>query len=193
MDRNPTINACLSAGLFAAVIWLMLTAPAVGEAQDSVRIVIDTRALTLKVIEGNQEKLSFINIAIGRYGADSDRRRGDNTTPLGRFTIGWITDDTSFHRFFGFNYPSKEYAQRAFQAGRLDRKTLDRIRQDIASGRVPPQDTVLGGYLGIHGTGRGDSKVHDEYNWTNGCVALTNEQIDVLTDWITIGTVVEIH
>lgn len=173
------------------ILGILLTSPASG--QGAVRVLVDTRALTLKVMEGDREKLSFSNIAIGRYGTDMIRRKGENTTPLGLFTIGWITDDTSFHRFFGFQYPSREYAERAYKAGYLDKKTWDRIRRDLAAGRLPPQNTVLGGYLGIHGIGSGDKKVHDQYNWTNGCIALTNEQIDRLTDWISVGTPVEIR
>ena len=47
--------------------------------------------------------------------------------------------------------------------------------------------------IGIHGIGNGDIEVHKEYNWTNGCVALTNEEIDELVKWINIGTPVEIR
>ena len=182
----------LSVSLCVAVIWILQTSLVSG-GQGMIRILIDTKALTLKVMQGDQETLTFSNIAIGRYGTDTDRRRGDNKTPLGYFTIAWITDDTSFHRFFGFRYPSKEYAERAFRAGRLDKKTWNTIRQAFASGRLPPQDTVLGGNLGIHGIGRGNVNVHEQYNWTNGCIALTNDQVDRLTKWISVGTSVEIR
>ena len=175
-----------------AVIWILLS-PLVSAGQDMIRILIDTKALTLKVMQGDQETLTLSNIAIGRYGADTDRLRGDNKTPLGHFTIAWITDDTSFHRFFGFRYPSKEYAERAYRAGRLDKKTWNTICQAFASGSLPPQNTVLGGNLGIHGIGKGDIEVHKQYNWTNGCIALTNEQVDRLTKWIRVGTSVDIR
>ena len=179
-----------------AVVWILLTPPvSVGQdsSLDDIRIVIDTKALTLQVLQGNREILSFPDIAIGRYGTSTDRRKGDGTTPLGHFFIGWITEETSFHRFFGFRYPNKEYAERAFQAGRLDQKTLDKIRRALAAGRLPPQNTILGGNLGIHGIGVGDINVHRQYNWTNGCIALTNDQIDRLTVWIRVGTPVEIR
>lgn len=35
--------------------------------------------------------------------------------------------------------------------------------------------------------------MHREYNWTNGCVALTNEEIDRLVEWVDVGTLVEIR
>jgi murein L,D-transpeptidase YafK len=184
------------AGISAVVVWILLTSlVSFGQdnSLDNIRIVIDTKALTLQVLEGDREMLTFKDIAIGRYGTSLNRRRGDNKTPLGHFNISWITDNTSFHRFFGINYPNKEYAERAFRAGHLDQKTWDKIRQALASGRLPPQNTILGGNLGIHGIGQGDTEVHKQYNWTNGCIALTNDQIDILTDWIRIGTPVEIR
>ncbi|NOR26789.1 MAG: L,D-transpeptidase family protein [Desulforhopalus sp.] len=189
---NRLIFSPLAAGLSIAIILILLSSP-VSSGQDTIQIIIDTKALTLKVMQGDQETLSFSDIAIGRYGADTDRRRGDSKTPLGLFSIAWITDNSSFHRFFGFNFPTKEYAERAFREGQMDQKTLDKIRQAFAAGRLPPQDTVLGGNLGIHGIGRGDIKIHQQYNWTNGCVALTNDQIDRLTAWVKVGTSVEIH
>jgi murein L,D-transpeptidase YafK len=194
--KRRSILSSLFAGIAAVVLWILLTSlVSVGQDNnpDNIRIVIDTKAHTLQVLEGDREMLTFTDIAIGRYGTSLDRRRGDHKTPLGHFNIAWITDNTSFHRFFGFSFPSKEYAERAFQAGHLDQKTRDKIRQALASGRLPPQNTILGGNLGIHGIGRGDIEIHKQYNWTNGCIALTNDQIDILTDWIRIGTPVEIR
>lgn len=191
MYMNRLLLSPLSASICVAIILILLISSVSG--QDIIRILIDTKALTLKVMQDDQEMVTFSDIAIGRYGADMNRQRGDNKTPLGHFTIDWITDDTPYYRFFGFRYPSREYAERAFKAGYLDKKTWNRIRWALATGRLPPQDTILGGYLGIHGIGNGDKKIHEQYNWTNGCVALTNEQIDRLTDWIKVGTPVEIR
>lgn len=196
MHAKRQILSPLLAGLSVAVMWTLLTSlvsVAEDTSLDNIRIVIDTKSLTLKVLQGGQEMLTFSDIAIGRYGASSDRRKGDKQTPLGHFSIAWITDNTSFHRFFGFRYPSKDYAEHAFKAGHLDKKTWDKICRALAAGRLPPQDTILGGNLGIHGIGKGDINIHKQYNWTNGCVALTNEQIDRLTVWIRVGTPVEIR
>jgi murein L,D-transpeptidase YafK len=196
ISKKRAILSPLITVISAAVIWILLTPPvSFGQDNnlDSIRIVIDTKALTLQVLQGDRKILTFSDIAIGRYGASLDRRRGDSKTPLGHFIIAWITDNTSFHRFFGFNFPSKEYAERAFKAGHLDKKTRGKIRQALATGRLPPQNTILGGNLGIHGIGKGDINVHKQYNWTNGCVALTNDQIDRLTAWLRVGTPVEIR
>jgi hypothetical protein len=49
---------------------------------------------------------------------------------------------------------------------------------------MPPQNTPLGGFLGIHGIGRGDIRIHRAFHWTQGCVAVTNEEMNALAHWI---------
>ena len=194
---SPTRAQFCVPSLLVATFWVlfivMIHVSPVIAGKDTIRIVIDTNEQTLKVFQGNKETLHFANIAIGRYGATIDRRKGDHKTPLGRFTIAWITDATSFHRLFGLLYPGKEQAIRALQAGVLDQRTWKTINQALSAGRLPPQNTVLGGNLGIHGIGKGDKNIHEQFNWTNGCVALTNEQIDLLSIWVRKGTSVEIR
>jgi len=41
--------------------------------------------------------------------------------------------------------------------------------------------------------GAGDPKIHASYNWTKGCIALTNSQIDELAQWIRLGVRVVIY
>jgi murein L,D-transpeptidase YafK len=156
-------------------------------------ILVDTRTSTLSVMEGDRVKVVFEDIAIGRYGKTYFKRRGDNKTPLGRFTITWTKPNTRYHRFLGLDYPDLDAASRALQDGRIEEEQWQAIRRAAAAGQTPPQDTPLGGYIGIHGLGAGDPEVHRQYNWTNGCVALTNEQIDRLVKWVKIGTPVEIR
>ncbi|MFC6670290.1 L,D-transpeptidase family protein [Marinobacterium aestuariivivens] len=76
--------------------------------------------------------------------------------------------------------------------GRIDRGTYLRIVSALDLGLVPPQDTPLGGQIGIHGLGGGDPDVHELFNWTNGCVALTDAEVKRLARWVNRGTRVEI-
>ncbi len=154
---------------------------------------IDTDSATLKVMDGDKPKLFFENIAIGRYGTTRDKRQGDNKTPLGRFTIAWVKERSRYHLFFGLDYPTLEYAYRGYRRGQISEDAWQAIRKAIAARRPPPQSTPLGGAIGIHGIGTGDLEFHKSFNWTNGCVALTNEQIDNLSKWVSIGTPVTIH
>ncbi len=144
-------------------------------------------------MQGSRVAHTFEDISIGRYGATRDKVLGDNQTPLGTFRIGWITDESRFHRFMGLIYPNAEVAQRGFERGLIDEEQWRLIRYALNTGKVPSQTTILGGMIGIHGVGQGDLAMHGQFNWTNGCVAITNEEIDLLSKWVHIGTRVEIR
>ena len=177
----------------AVLLALLLCPGPVPVLAGGVRVVIDTGAGTLRVLDGARVVASFDDISIGRFGVTGDKRRGDNKTPLGHFRIGWISHRTQYHRFLGLTYPNLEIASRAFANGLIDKKDWLAIRHAEKTGEVPPQHTPLGGMIGIHGIGEGDPEVHRRYNWTNGCVALTNEEVDRLVSLVHIGTPIEIR
>lgn len=156
-------------------------------------ILVDTAAGVLSVRQDSIELARFEHIAIGRGGTAPVRRKGDGTTPLGRYRVAWINEDSPFHRFFGFDYPSRADAERAHATGAIGERDLKRITAAIDSGNLPPQDTPLGGRLGIHGVGHGSLRMHRDFNWTQGCIALTNEQVDALAPWIDVGTTVVVQ
>jgi murein L,D-transpeptidase YafK len=117
----------------------------------------------------------------------------DRRTPLGSYRVRRINGESRFHIFFGFDYPNLQQSQSAFRAGRINYDQLKSIRKAHYLRREPPSDTPLGGLIGIHGLGNGDPGIHEEYNWTDGCIALTNEDVDELAGWIRLGTRVEVH
>ena len=119
--------------------------------------------------------------------------RGDATTPLGTFHVAWINRHSRFDTFYGLDYPSAPIAQSAFAEGSISQAELNAILQALRHHRTPPQNTPLGGELGIHGLGRGTPDVQQTVNWTDGCVALTNRQIRSLGRWIHLGTRVVIR
>lgn len=162
-------------------------------ADNGVWIDVDTAEQTLLVMQGDSVKAVFENVAIGRYGTTWSKVTKDDKTPLGRFRVGWVNEKSRYYRFFGLNYPNLDTANRALEENRIDEETWLSIKQAKSRGRTPPQDTLLGGHIGIHGIGRGDQEIHHKYNWTNGCVALTNEQIDRLGKWIKPGIWVNIR
>ncbi len=180
--RLPTLVGCL------LLLWACHVAAA-----DGVWIRVDTQDATLSVMKGEKVQVVFADVAIGRYGKTYFKKRGDNRTPLGRFTIAWIPRESQYHRFLGLDYPDLERANRALLDGEITEQQWQAIRHAAQARKRPPQDTPLGGFIGIHGTGAGNPKVHGQYNWTSGCIALTNDQIDRLARWVQIGTPVEIH
>jgi murein L,D-transpeptidase YafK len=162
-------------------------------ADNGIWIDVDTSTHTLSVMQGNAIQTVFKNVAIGRYGTTWSKMTKDDKTPLGRFRVGWINEKSRYYRFFGLNYPNLDTAKRALDENRITEETWLSILEAKSMGKTPPQNTPLGGHIGIHGIGRGDQEIHHEYNWTNGCIALTNEQIDQLGKWIKPGILVNIR
>jgi murein L,D-transpeptidase YafK len=185
----------LKRGLGVLLVAAILGAPALSRAGGRQPwILVDTRALTLTVFSAENHVLArFHNISIGSGGTAEIHRRGDETTPLGVFHVSWIDRHSRYGTFYGIDYPSEETARRAHAEGIISGAERDAIIQALRQQRVPPQNTPLGGRLGIHGIGRGDLRIHQAFNWTSGCVALTNAQIRQLSRWTHLGTRVVIR
>jgi lipoprotein-anchoring transpeptidase ErfK/SrfK len=95
--------------------------------------------------------------------------------------------------FIPLDYPSRGDADAALTAGIISRAEYEQIRAALDAGELPPQDTALGGSIGIHGEGdrwQGDSRYFD---WTNGCVALSDADVEFLAARVKAGTPVLIH
>lgn len=181
------------APFIVAILFFVLSGFASASDERGIWLLVDTEALVLSIMRDNNPLVVYRNISIGRNGADVEKRRGDDKTPLGNYQIRWINTKSRYHRFFGISYPSFDDAKRALDDHAIDMKTYHSlVRADVFS-EIPPQNTVLGGQIGIHGLGRGDPRIHDALNWTHGCIALTNNQIDGLSRWIKKGTVVKIR
>jgi len=171
------------------------TAPQL-QAQESAApasIVIDSREETLAVYRPGKPREIFGNLAFGAAGVKEKMRVGDDVTPRGVYTVGWVSRKSKFVHFIGLNYPSLADAERGLRDGRISRVTYDRIVRALKEGRTPPQDTALGGWIGIHGVGRGSLEVHRIANWTAGCIAMENSQIEKLARLVHIGMKVEIR
>lgn len=182
LDRFP-------AALFGLLLFALSPTPAGAE----VWLRVVTAELRLDVMDDDRRLHSYAGIAIGRYGTTAAKRAGDGMTPLGEFRIVRIAARTDFHRFYGLDYPNLAHARAGLQAGRITATQFERIRQALRQGSQPPQHTALGGYIGIHGLGDGEPAIHADFNWTEGCIALTNAQVDDLAQWIDKGTRVVIE
>jgi hypothetical protein len=134
-----------------------------------------------------------MNVALGRDPAGPKRASGDRRTPEGSYTVSGPASKSRFHRFIPIAYPSREDADAALASGLITRSDHARIVARHRQGRPPPQDTALGGGLGFHGEGprwRGDSA---DVDWTLGCIAVRDHEIDFLAERVTLGTPVRIE
>jgi L,D-peptidoglycan transpeptidase YkuD (ErfK/YbiS/YcfS/YnhG family) len=165
--------------------------PAIADA--SVWLLVDTKAHKIEIKQGELTIETLNGIAIGRRGAGLKTKRGDDITPYGNYRIGWVGEKSNFRKFFGLTYPSTQDAEIALKRGIITEQDYYSIKVAHQYNQIPPQNTPLGGQIGIHGLGSGDEKVHQVFDWTHGCIALTNSQIDHLSQWLDTGTVVKIR
>ena len=171
------------------------SAPAAWAQQDT-WLEVDTRQQQVIVRDANDEIVArFDNISIGRGGVSELHWRGDNSTPRGEYKVTAIFPGSRYGIFIALNYPTLRHADLALQQGKGKFRPRDRIAIERAehAGKQPPISTPLGGNIGIHGLGNSSLLVHQQTNWTRGCVALTNEQIGALVHFVEPGTTVKIR
>ena len=134
-------------------------------------------------------------IAWGRGGPGAKRRSGDDKTPTGVYRITGFNDNSRFFMFMRLNYPNVKDAFFGLKNKLISRSEFDRITAAARQDLPPPQDTMLGGAIGIHGLGEENEKklrIHNSVNWTEGCIAVTNKEIQQLRSFVTIGTKINI-
>lgn len=155
------------------------------------RIVVTKheRSLLARCTGGGERRFT---VALGRVPTGAKERRGDSRVPEGVYHLVGVARASRFYRFWMLDYPSPADAERGLSAGRISRVEARAIMRAHEAGRLPPQDTALGGMIGLHGEGRrwrGDSAALD---WTQGCLALADADLDFLIARTPPGTPVEI-
>jgi murein L,D-transpeptidase YafK len=148
------------------------------------------------LVRNGDEVVKRFHIAFGRGGEGTKIRRGDNKTPTGTYRILDFKANSRFHFFMLLNYPNTVDAWHGYIDNRINAREFKQIIMANRNNSVPPQDTVLGGYIGLHGIGEMNEdklSIHQRENWTEGCIALTNEEISELRNYVTIGTQVLIR
>jgi murein L,D-transpeptidase YafK len=131
--------------------------------------------------------------AFGRGDPGAKREAGDQRTPEGEYRISGTARASRFHRFVPIDYPSVADADAAFADGRISGADHARIVSAHGRGEMPPQDTALGGLLGLHGEGarwRGETRALD---WTDGCIGLADRDVEFVAEHAAVGTPVEIR
>jgi murein L,D-transpeptidase YafK len=161
-----------------------------------VRIEIDKSEHLLYVMLGDTIIERF-RISLGRGGLGDKLMRGDNVTPLGEYRIIKFNPRSKYEYFIGINYPNTEDADRGLMNGIIGFTEYVRIKKSLRENKTPPQNTRLGGHIGIHGPKPGLSPtleaLQSVMDWTQGCIALSKESLINLLRYCTIGTKVLIR
>lgn len=165
---RPTIHMLAPlAVLFAVLCW-----PLKAQADAQTWLQIDKSARTLTLFEGEQAVLEY-PIALGRNPIGAKQRQGDGKTPEGRYFIRSRLRASRFHLALQVSYPS----------------LADQMLADALG--VP-----AGGQIMIHGVGPNAPPAaahHPLSDWTDGCIAVTDAQIEVLWQRVPVGTPVDIR
>lgn len=117
--------------------------------------------------------IAQFDIEMGANWLGPKQYRGDKATPEGHYVIVKKREKpkTIYHKALELNYPNA-----------IDEKNFS---ENLASGRIPP-NAEIGGSIEIHGEGGTGT------NWTDGCIALKNSDMDSLFQMVEEGTPVTI-
>jgi murein L,D-transpeptidase YafK len=112
-------------------------------------------------------------VVLGQGGLAPKVRQGDGRTPEGHYIIDAKYANSEYHKALHISYPNAEDRKRAARLG------------------VSPGGSIL-----IHGLPNGKGYIgaaHRLYDWTLGCIAVTDEEIDEVWKLVAVGTPVEIR
>ncbi|WP_435101205.1 L,D-transpeptidase family protein [Arhodomonas sp. AD133] len=175
------------------LVAMMLLAFALPIAAANPWVLIDTESDTAQVRNGDNVIETLENLSFGRGGISDLHLFGDETTPRGEYRITRIDRSSRFHVFVELDYPTLSHLDLAHRRGVVDDERYQALLdRSIERGRVP-QNTRLGGYIGLHGLGKADTDIHERLHWTEGCVAMTDAQIERLLRHIRLGSRVVIR
>ena len=138
------------------------------------RLVVLKGERRLVLMRGDRV-LKVFRVALGRYPKGHKVRQGDSKTPEGTYTVDYRLDSdrSKFYRALHISYPNRQDRERARRLG------------------VDP-----GGQIMIHGLPTKWSAKdvgHPRLDWTQGCIALTNREMDQVWKMVDDGTTIEIH
>lgn len=135
-------------------------------------IFVDKSDRILRLIQ-NDNVVREYKIALGDNPVGHKQQEGDERTPTGNYIIDWRNPNSIAHLSLHISYPNEDDKARAAELG------------------VSP-----GGNIMIHGIANGWGHIgaqHIRMDWTDGCIAVTNEEMDEIWAHVANGTPIEIQ
>jgi murein L,D-transpeptidase YafK len=162
-NRGIQLTVVLVLGLYCAAVAVPLQA-------DKIVILKSAHSMTLW---SGSKILKTYKVALGSVPVGPKRVEGDHKTPEGDYMIDAKNAHSQFHLSLHVSYPSAADQARARSLGQ------------------PP-----GGAIMIHGLARSFAylgPMHRQTDWTDGCIAVTNAEIEEIWTLVPVGARVEIH
>jgi len=172
--HSPTRRqVCRGLALAGAALILPSAARAVavipGATADRIVVLKSERKLTLW---RDGRLIATYPVALGGNPVGPKRRQGDKRTPEGRYSIDGMNPRSRYYRALHISYPNAED-----------------VRLARVAGLAPGSDVE------IHGLSRGFEDYDPAaftYDWTDGCIAVSNRAIDEIWDRVRVATVIDI-
>ena len=158
-------------GGFLLIFGLMIPSLAFALPKADLVIVIKSKRKLYLIRKG--KVIREYRVVLGPHPKGSKRRQGDGRTPEGRYILDYKNAHSKFYKSIHISYPNKADRERARKA------------------HVNP-----GGSIMIHGQKNGwgwASFIVQHFNWTNGCIAVTNREMDEIWEAVKVGTPIEIR
>jgi murein L,D-transpeptidase YafK len=134
-------------------------------------IVVEKSSHRLSLYHNGAVVRSYL-VALGEHPVGDKVSRGDRRTPEGRFTIEARNLESRYHRALRISYPDAAHRARAQALGVSP-------GGDIMIHGLPPRQAWVGA-------------AHREFDWTEGCIAVTNEEIEEIWSAVPVGTPIHI-
>lgn len=135
-------------------------------------VKVDKSEKRMYLLDGNKT-VKVYNIALGANPEGHKIKKDDEKTPEGRYELDSITKKSDFYRSMHVSYPNEKDKAAAKKAG------------------VKP-----GGDIMIHGQKNywgWASMITQLFNWTDGCIAITNSEMDEFLELVSVGTPIQIN
>ena len=135
-------------------------------------VVVYKAAHKMVLLKDNHTVCSFW-IALSNKPLGKKQFEGDKRTPEGTYTLDYVKTKSYFYKAMHISYPNME--DRAFAK---------------SQGRKP------GGMIMVHGQPPSKGEYHESVqrtDWTDGCIALLNPDIDKFLSLVDVGTPITIH
>jgi len=137
-----------------------------------VNLVKVTKSENKMCLLENDKIIKEYHVAFGGSPKGHKQQEGDQKTPEGTYTLDYKKEDSSFYRSMHISYPNEKDKENAKKLG------------------VSP-----GGFIMVHGQKNWlgwFAPIVQRFNWTDGCIALTNSEMDEFMSLVKIGTKIQI-
>ncbi|WKY59793.1 L,D-transpeptidase family protein [Vibrio sp. SNU_ST1] len=135
-------------------------------------VKVDKSKRRMYLLKGD-EVIQEFRIALGKQPKGHKRFEGDNRTPEGEYQLDYVMEESDFHRSVHISYPQPSDMQWAEE-----------------------NDVDPGGNIKIHGIKNGERRSPSfiqSFDWTDGCIALTNQDMDEFIQLVKMGTPIHIE